>query len=179
MRLFRRAAGGTERPTPPPGRNAERGQSMAEFALILTPLFLLLLGILQMGLVLSTYVTITNAAREGARTATIQLYDRNLTKAQNDANRLAAAQSATTSTMGLLKKTAPQFDTATDVVVSYALCDTGGTNCVAESDTRTGQYVIVRVTYHQDLIIPLVGAVLPKDAGGRMPMTAEVTMVVN
>ncbi|HEV8516589.1 MAG TPA: TadE/TadG family type IV pilus assembly protein [Candidatus Limnocylindrales bacterium] len=152
---------------------------MAEFALVLTPLFLLLLGILQMGLVLNAYVTISNATREGARTATIYLYDRGLTKTANDANRLSAAQSATTSSMGLLKKTAPQFSTATDFVLSYALCNSGGTNCVAETDTRTGQYVTVRITYHQDLVIPLISSVLPKDGGGRMPLTAEVTMVVN
>lgn len=152
---------------------------MAEFALVLTPLFLLLLGILQMGLVLSAYVTISNAAREGARTATVYVYDRTLTKSQNDASRLAAARSATTNSLGVLKRTAPQFDPAVDFVMTYALCDTTGTNCVSESDTRTGQHVTVAVTYHQDLVIPLISAVLPKDGGGRMPLSAQIAMVIN
>ncbi len=39
--------------------------------------------------------------------------------------------------------------------------------------------VTVKATYHQDLVIPLVSALLPKDAGGRMTLIGEVTMVIN
>ena len=60
---------------PPPARRA-RGQSLVEFALVLMPLFLLILGIIQFGLIFNSYVTMTNAAREGARTGTIYVYDR-------------------------------------------------------------------------------------------------------
>jgi hypothetical protein len=42
-----------------------------------------------------------------------------------------------------------------------------------------GQQITVRATYHQDLVIPLVNQLLPKDAGGRLGLTAEVTMVAN
>jgi hypothetical protein len=49
----------------------------------------------------------------------------------------------------------------------------------SETDTRTGQNVEVRLTYHLDMIIPVIGAILPRDANGRLPLTAEVTMVVN
>jgi hypothetical protein len=44
---------------------------------------------------------------------------------------------------------------------------------------RLGQQLTVSATYHQDLIIPLISALLPKDAGGRLGLTGEVTMVVN
>lgn len=44
----------------------ERGQSLAEFALTLTLLILILLGIFDLGRVFHTYIVITNAAREGA-----------------------------------------------------------------------------------------------------------------
>src|SRR5688500_8417839 len=67
-----------------PARRRHRGQSMAEFALILTPLMVVLLGIMQMGFVMNAYVTLSNAAREGARSASVHLYDRNQTKATND-----------------------------------------------------------------------------------------------
>jgi hypothetical protein len=150
-----------------------RGQSMAEFALILTPLMLVLLGIMQMGFVMNAYVTLSNAAREGARSASVYLYDRTIDKATNDANRLTVSRSSVNSSMGLLKKTAPQF-APSDMVLSYSL-----PSGVSESDPRTGQYVTIRLTYHLDLMIPLISSVLPKDGGGRLPMVAEVTMVIN
>jgi len=50
---------------------------------------------------------------------------------------------------------------------------------VADSDSRTGQTVTVRATYHQDLIIPMISALLPGDSGGRLALPSEVTMVVN
>jgi len=33
--------------------------------------------------------------------------------------------------------------------------------------------------YHQDLIIPIIAQLLPKDANGRLGLTGEVTMVQN
>jgi hypothetical protein len=43
------------------------GQELLEFALILPLLLLILLGIMEFGLVILSYNTIANAAREGAR----------------------------------------------------------------------------------------------------------------
>ena len=45
----------------------ERGQDLAEFAIILPVLLLLILGILEFGILVFDYNTISNAAREGAR----------------------------------------------------------------------------------------------------------------
>ena len=56
-------------------RRRDRGQSLVEFSLVLMPLFLLILGVVQFGLIFNSYVTMTNAAREGARTGTIYVYD--------------------------------------------------------------------------------------------------------
>jgi hypothetical protein len=166
-------------PAPDIRQHRQRGQSLAEFALILTPLMMVLLGIIQMGLLLSAYVTMSNAAREGARAATVYLYDRSTTKTANDTSRHDAAWSAATNAMGVLSKTAPQFSSA-DFVVSYP-CD-GGTppsGCGAANDPRSGQYVRVHMTYHLDLLLPVIGQLLPKDANGRMPLTADTTMVIN
>ena len=48
-----------------------------------------------------------------------------------------------------------------------------------DSDPRVGQQVTVRATYHLTLFIPLVGGLLPRDAGDRLVITTESTMVVN
>lgn len=50
---------------------SERGQSTVEFALVLPLVFVLLLGLLQVGVVLRDQLLVTAAAREGAREAAV------------------------------------------------------------------------------------------------------------
>ena len=50
---------------------SERGQTMTEFAIILPVLVVLLFGIIQFGIAFNNYVTITDAARAGARKAVV------------------------------------------------------------------------------------------------------------
>jgi Flp pilus assembly protein TadG len=166
----------------------EAGQSLVEFSLILMPLFFILLGIIQFGFIFNTYVTMTNAARDAARMGTIYVYTRESgeTPATNDLARNESIRTQVLASMNMLGKTSPYFDTGStwtqsgntftngDLTITYVL-PSGVTN----SETRTGQEVTVRATYHQDLIIPLISAFLPKDAGGRMTLIGEVTMVVN
>ncbi len=45
----------------------DKGQSLVEFAILLPLLLLLLMGILEFALMLNSYLTINNSAREGAR----------------------------------------------------------------------------------------------------------------
>ena len=45
----------------------ERGQSMVEFVLVLPLLCMLVFGIVQFGILYNNYITITDAARVGAR----------------------------------------------------------------------------------------------------------------
>jgi len=49
------------------GFSSEKGQSAVEFALVLPLLLVLLLGIIEFGWFLNAKITITGAAREGAR----------------------------------------------------------------------------------------------------------------
>jgi Flp pilus assembly protein TadG len=161
-------------------------QSLVEFSLILMPLFFILLGIIQFGFIFNTYVTITNASRDAARLGTIYVYDRTLTKAQNDLARNEVVKAQVLGSMNMLGTSAPWFTTGAswsqsgttftngDLVITYVL--PAG---VTETDPRTGQELTVRAAYHQDLIIPLISTFLPKDGGGRMPLTGEVTMVIN
>ena len=50
---------------------SEQGQTMTEFAIVLPILVVLLFGIIQFGIAFNNYVTITDAARAGARKAAV------------------------------------------------------------------------------------------------------------
>ncbi|HEX5828225.1 MAG TPA: TadE/TadG family type IV pilus assembly protein [Candidatus Limnocylindrales bacterium] len=178
------------RHTPSRRTDGERGQSLVEFSLILGPLLLLLLGIIQFGFVFNTYVTVSTAAREGARTGSIYQYDRTITQSANDLARNNEIRSQTIAALNGLVKTAPNFTTSStwtttvsgttttftngDLVITYALPTT-----VTANDPRVGYRVTVKLTYHQDLYVPIIGSFLPQDAGGRLPLGGEVTMSIN
>jgi Flp pilus assembly protein TadG len=49
----------------------QRGQALAEFALVVPVLSIILFGLTELGLMLNDQVTITNASRNGARVAAI------------------------------------------------------------------------------------------------------------
>ena len=49
----------------------EQGQTMTEFAIVLPILVVLLFGIMQFGIAFNNYVTLTDAARAGARKAAV------------------------------------------------------------------------------------------------------------
>lgn len=173
-----------------PRRDGDRGQSLVEFSLILGPLLLLLLGIVQFGFIFNTYVTVSTAAREGAREGTIYVYDRTLSKSANDAARNATIRTALLASLNGLSKTSPQFTNGStwttttsgtttvytngDITVTYTLPST-----VTANDPRQGYQVTVRATYHQDIVVPFIGSFLPQDSGGRLALAGEVTMVIN
>src|SRR6187431_956296 len=150
-------------------RHPETGQSLVEFALVLMPLFVIVLAIVQFGFIFNAYVTLTNATREGARNGTVYVYDAGLSKAQNDLARNEFIKTSLLASMNLLAKTSPQFATGStwtqtgntytngDLIVSYAL--PSGTT---DTDARVGYQITVRATYHQDLVIPLIPQFLPK-----------------
>jgi Flp pilus assembly protein TadG len=167
-------------------RTDRRGQSLVEFALVLTPLFFVLLGIIQFGFIFNTYVTLTNASREGARSGSVFVCDPADSKDQNDQSRNETAKDALTGSMNLLSKVSPNFSTGStwtksglvftngDIVITYTV-PTG----VTDTDCRRGQTMTIRSTYHQDLIIPIISNFLPHDAGGRLQLVGETTMVIN
>jgi Flp pilus assembly protein TadG len=53
----------------------ERGQAMAEFAIVLPIFVVLLFGIIQFGIVFSNYETLTDATRSGARAGAVARND--------------------------------------------------------------------------------------------------------
>ncbi len=51
--------------------NNNRGQALVEFALVLPVLMLLIIGMMEFGLIINQYMVVTEAAREGARSAAV------------------------------------------------------------------------------------------------------------
>lgn len=84
--------------------DGERGASAVEFALVLIPLLMILLGIIEFGYVFNQQLTVTNAAREGARVLAI-------TRDAGDA--VAAATNAASTLVGTPSVTTPQVCPAT------------------------------------------------------------------
>ncbi|HKB93313.1 MAG TPA: TadE/TadG family type IV pilus assembly protein [Gaiellaceae bacterium] len=96
----------------------ERGQSMAEFAIVLPVLVVVLFGIIQFGILFNNYVTLTDAVRAGARTAAVSRQDPD-----------------------------PSGEAATMVRTSAANLDQSNLNVSVSSDWQSGDDVTVTATY--------------------------------
>jgi Flp pilus assembly protein TadG len=68
------AEGAHRRGTPARRQRDERGSSAVEFALVVPVLLLLVFGIINFGLVMAQKASLSNAARAGARYATVNAY---------------------------------------------------------------------------------------------------------
>ena len=103
----------TPSPTPSPAPAASprtpRGQALVEFAAVLLPVLFLIVGVVQFGLIFGANVTLTNAAREGARAGTITLFDIASTRASNDVARCTDIVEAATQSFGIMNAGAPNF----------------------------------------------------------------------
>jgi Flp pilus assembly protein TadG len=193
-------------PTAPRSRE-NRGQALVEFAFVLLPILLVIVAVVQFGLLFGASVTLTNAAREAARAATIERYDMSpsSTRATNDIARCNAALDAAKQSFGLLNAASPHFVTTDpcpagtdlngdgygdrwvngDLTITLCAsmatptspCPTTGTYCAV--DEPTGCLVQVALTYRSDIVVPFMGALLPHDANGRFVQTTVTTMVVN
>ena len=194
-------------PSPVAARSARAeptGQALVEFAIVLVPLLVILVGVIQFGFLFGANVTLTNAAREGARAGTIYVYDQNQTKAWNDAARCGAIVAAARNGFGMLDPNAPHFTVTVsggacptpvgdsqvngDLTISYCSqldaagdpCpDPGDSTTTCAPDTRQGCLLRVSLTYHSDVVLPLVGAFLSTDGQGRFVQRVTATMVVN
>jgi Flp pilus assembly pilin Flp len=121
----------------------ERGQTMVEFALVAPVLCLLLFAIIQFGVLYSSYVTLTDATRAGARKAAVS---------RQEPAPEAVVEAAVRNSAGGLDKPC----TATD-----GLCVSVNT-----SAWKHGEDVTVEATYPYE--IDLMGLVFKK---GRLKST--------
>ncbi|MHB8990891.1 MAG: TadE family protein [Chloroflexota bacterium] len=123
------------------------GQATVELALVFPLVFVLIMGCLELGMAFHSYVTLVSAAREGARAGAIYVYNSTQSQAINDQNRSTAIRGGVTSSLGILRNTPPNFDSATDVAIGYV--HAAGTPSL---DTRKGDLVTVEVTYRHELL---------------------------
>jgi len=184
-----------------------RGQAMVEFAFVLLPVLLLIVGIIQFGLLFGANVTLENAGREGTRAGTIYVYDRSIatnTRFKNDAKRCGAIVTAATQAFGMLRPSVPHFNaplsggecpvptgetqTNGDITISYCdhvttpdgdCPDTTDPDTTCTVDTREGCLVRVTLTYRSDVIVPFIGPLIGTDGNGRFVQRMTTTMVVN
>ncbi len=207
--MSRRAPRSTRRTRPALSRAGRslRGQALVEFAFVLLPVLLLIVGIVQFGLLFGANVTLKNAVREGARAGSIYVYDHSVgspAKYKNDAGRCGAIVTAATQAFGILSVGSPHFSAPLtsgkcteptsdvgangDVSVSYcdhvstpdAPCpDSTDADTTCGPDTREGCLMRVTLTYRSDVVVPLIGPLLGADANGRFVQTVSATMVVN
>ena len=177
---------------------------MVEFAAVLLPILLLIVGIIQFGLLFGANVTLTNAAREAARAGTIYIYDYQHTKSWNDAHRCGDVADAAMQSMGFLSTSSPHFtvslsggacptpsgdsQTNGDLTISYCdhvttpdgdCPDTTDSDTTCVPDTRDACLLRVTLTYRSDIIVPFIGGLIGTDVNGRFTQSATATMVVN
>lgn len=112
-------------------KQGEQGQALVEMALVLPLFFLLLFGVIEMGRIGYAYLTISNAVREGARTAAIGGSDLDI---RNKINNSAA-----------------NLDAELLIINISPL----------EDYRQSGQDTTVQVSYPVQLVIPLIGNIVP------------------
>ncbi len=137
----------------------QRGQALVEMALMFPVVFALALGIFEMGLAFNSYLTLTAAAREGARAGAIYLYDPSFSQAQHDQNRESRTGTSNPyaddirdtvfNSLGIMRKSDRFFEKDYDVIVTY-------TPAAGTSLTRKGDMLGVSVTYRYQFFTPLI-----------------------
>jgi len=183
----------------------ERGQALVEFAAVLLPLLVIVVGIVQFGLLFGANVSLTNAAREASRAASIHRYIGTDTSSINGVNRCTAAINAATQAFGLLSNSSPQFSASTpcpggvdlngdglhdrwqngDIEVSFCAagvqpgdpCPGSMTYCTV--DSGEGCLVRVELTYNESIVVPLLDRILDGDGNGLFELSADASMVMN
>jgi hypothetical protein len=188
-------------------RTGESGQAMVEFAAVLLPLLVIVVGIVQFGLLFGANVSLTNAAREAARQATIYRYVGVDSSSENGINRCTDAVEAATQAFGFLSASAPHFSASTpcpggvdldgdgthdlwqngDVEISFCAggtapgdeCPNFGDGNFCTADSGQGCLVRVQLTYNQSIVVPLLDAILDGDGNGLFELQADASMVMN
>lgn len=123
-------------------KRGERGQALAEFAL-LVPIFLILLfAIVDFGMGFYSWITVTNSAREGARLGAVH----------------PPLDVASSPCFGKVSLEQCIYDRVLD---SADLADetTKMTVTITNAQGQSGESVAVKVDYEYDLITPLAGLV--------------------
>lgn len=111
----------------------KEGQSLIEFAIVLPFLLLFLMSIFEFGFMFSSYLTITNGAREGGR--------------------LASLGGSFSSVETKVESVSPTLDISKMTVTMDPSAD----------DLVPGESVTVTVTYNYQVVTPIIGAITGND----------------
>jgi Flp pilus assembly protein TadG len=140
-----------------PETKRRRGQALAEFALILPVLALILLSTIQLAFIFGAQVGITNAVREAARLASVTTPT--TTTSQASSNGAGVYSSLTNGTTGFLRRNVFAYATGGLVVTGSPetqVCYESFTDSLGKPAVR----VKVEAYYRHPLFVPLVGAIL-------------------
>ncbi len=149
----------------------QRAQSLVELAISLTVLLLLLSGAVTFGMALFSYVSLRDAAQEGALYASFNpcIRDGNgachPTSALNRANIVARIRASSTSPVDLSSTSA-----VPDTAIGTTL--TTGQPCEGSDAGGNPNAITVSITYRYRIFMPFVGAILGTQ---EIPLTGTVT----
>ncbi len=127
-------------------RARERGAAAVEFALVLPILVMIMMGIIDFGMVTNAQAIVANAARDGARAASM---------GATASNSCKASVKAATTLIGF----SDTGDCATSVPSVAVTClDTAGVACASSFDTsrQIGGTAVVSVSYTYKWVSPAV-----------------------
>lgn len=165
-----------------PARRRDRGQTLVEFALVFPVFILLLFGLLDMGRFVYLNSTLSQAAREGARVASVEASwlgssDPSCGTFGGPTCPANVAALRTDVTAAVNRMIAPFGPIATGSV--YLSCDatsppTGAWTTQSCNATSSGGLTSVRVVYTFTPITPIVGQIV-----GSIPTSGAATMVIN
>ena len=148
-------------------RDANRGQALAEFALIAPVFFLLIFGVIQLGILFGGQNALVNTAREVAR------YAATYRSAVNDPASACSAVLATVSSR--LASALPGYDPIQVTPdVSYGWL-------ASPSGTSYSMAVTITIAYRHPLYVPLISQILDGFDGsvnGRLRLVASEEMRV-
>jgi hypothetical protein len=138
-------------------REAHRGQTLVEFALVLPLLVLILVGIFDFGRAIYAYNTVSNAAREGARLAIVD-------QTTADIQEIAAGAAAALDI--------PEGDVSVDFRTSDTAA-AGSCNGRIGTPTIVGCIAVVRVPYSYGAVTPVISYLV-----GNLTLTGESRFAV-
>jgi Flp pilus assembly protein TadG len=143
------------------------GQSLVEFALLLPILLVILLGIFDFGRAIYAYNAVSNAAREGGRTAIVNQYDQHV--------RQRAAQQATA--LGVPDDGAgcPTNGQPTTAAAGVCVALRSPTNLATAcpSPATIGCVAVVSVKWTFTAITPVIGNII-----GPIPISATTQQAI-
>ena len=166
-----------KRPQDIPDSARTDGQALVEFALVLIPLMLILGAVLQFAFILGGQLGLTNAAREGARFASVSPTTSTNVAANATAVIAKLEASGGSPPSGLLARNVQAYVPA-DLV-------TTGLNptqvCYTSYQDESGAWSVrvkVDVVYDHPLFIPLISSILDGSGGNKFRVSASEEMRV-